>query len=420
MTNNNNQFNNQSANNNFNTIDEETMNYTTRLQNVLAQLEVEKSTNERLHSILDNNKMLKATVIENDAFIKLNVEEFETLLDCYKEENKCLQEQFDAEGNSSLVVETQEEAIALIAKIKGLINPVEVTEGVTEVPAQEIVEDLSEPNDVTCEIQEESKEDNFKSSKRRTRRRTRHRIVLKHKGTSSRPYAVASKEGWKEIIGIYRPTDEQDFMMELAMQGYDDYLNDYLISLDEEEYISFLNMNRDIISKDVKYALEDILASHRQRKAMNTFAEPSVEEYEKELDALYQIPYHTTIATNGLLCLVSADQNTKRMSDYAKSKIRSEIKLGKQRVKELNEEHNLQYCGHKIVAVTDEEFLEVTGEPRPKSKREFKNSLKNNQRLIDYIRSLTLGGMVSFKSSNKDIMNHFNAELIEQIFDSNR
>ena len=134
MNNNNNQFNNQSANNNFNTINEETMNYTTRLQNVLAQLEVEKSTNERLHAVLDNNKKLEATVTSNNKVIKESIEEFETLLDCYKEENKELQQQFDSEGDLSSVVESQEAALALIADIKKVLIPTEekVTPSVVE------------------------------------------------------------------------------------------------------------------------------------------------------------------------------------------------------------------------------------------------------------------------------------------------
>jgi hypothetical protein len=177
MTNNNNQFNNQSANNNFNTINEETMNYTIRLQNVLAELEVEKQKNQHLHDILAANEMHKESIFRNAEIIRESFEEFET------------------EGDATLVVESQKEAIALIAKIKGLVNPVEAVKEVAEIvegiPVQEIVEELSEP------IKEVSISNSNKS-----RRRARH-IKLKHKGTSSRPYAVASKEGWKEIIGIY-------------------------------------------------------------------------------------------------------------------------------------------------------------------------------------------------------------------------
>lgn len=375
MSNNNNQFNNNS-NNNLNITNEVTMNYTSMLQNLLTELTAAKEKNIELKNSLATDKANKETVESNNKVIQDSLAEFQNVLNSYKEDNEVLE---------TLVA--QEKALALIAQIKALVDTPSV-----EPPTEsiEVVKDTTVVEDMDMDIDTDSVEENVEvmpaSSSIETDstnqiadgraasicdERAALEAAFKAEGEVVKPYAVSSKEGWRHIVRFDRPENEEDFKLALTF-GCCDGLGKYLLTLDEVEYARFLEMNRDIISTFETKQMMQHLMTYQKQELEQSFVRAEARKAILE----------------------------KRAAENAAA---------------LSKEINLELYGNEILAVTDEEFLEVTGEARPTSKKQFRDMLKNNQRFVDYIGTLSYRGIVSFKRRNKDILNHFTTNLIEQI-----
>lgn len=270
MSNNNNQSTNNS-NNNLNITNEETMNYLTTLQSLLTQLKEEKATNERLNNILKANKNFEATVISNDAFIKHNIEEFEALLIGYQEENKELQQQLENEGDLSSTVETQEKAIALIEKLKGMFPMLTEEEEIADsTPALKAIEDCQTANQRLIDALDDGTK-NIEELKARIAKCTKEEVVEE----PIKLYAVGSEEGWLDVIGFERPTDADDVINKTYNgKHFHKVLPEYLVSLDEKEYALFFELNADILDNEISAWLDFLVIS--ERKKIAKAADPTI------------------------------------------------------------------------------------------------------------------------------------------------